>query len=157
MVATSNAQIPAPPKFLPGDHLRVWRGSYWHHGINVGDDRVVQFGGRVFDKPQSRIEQVALSHFRPRGRVEVVPTQQHWLGLWLLPPALPPEEIVARATWLADRGFAGTYNLVGRNCETASSWCRCNLGESLQRQRFQAANAALTVRWWMPTGRARAA
>jgi lecithin:retinol acyltransferase len=35
------------PICTPGDHLRVWRGLYYHHGIYVGDDQVVQFGGRI--------------------------------------------------------------------------------------------------------------
>ncbi|MGP8161593.1 MAG: lecithin retinol acyltransferase family protein [Candidatus Dormibacteria bacterium] len=33
--------------FLPGDHLRVRRLGYFHHGIYVGDGRVVQVGGRI--------------------------------------------------------------------------------------------------------------
>jgi hypothetical protein len=37
----------------------------------------------------------------------------------------------------------GAYNLVGRNCETVALWCVCNMAESLQRQRFQAVNAAI--------------
>lgn len=126
-----------------GDHLRVRRRCYWHHAIYVGADRVVQFGGVLFDKPHSGIEEVALHEFHRGDRVEVVPKQQKWLGLWDLPPALPPEEIVRRARWLADRRFEGTYNLIGRNCETAALWCVCNMGESLQRQRFRAANAYL--------------
>lgn len=126
-----------------GDHLRVRRRCYWHHGIYVGADRVVQFGGFLFDKPHSGIEEVSLQDFHRCDRVEVVPKQQKWLGLWELPPALPPEEIVRRARWLAERRFEGTYNLLGRNCETAALWCVCNMGESLQRQRFQAANAYL--------------
>lgn len=42
-------------RFAMGDHLRVWRPLWWpmgyyHHGIYIGHDRVVQFGGSVFDK-----------------------------------------------------------------------------------------------------------
>lgn len=110
----------------------------------MGADRVVQFGGVLSDKPRSGIEEVvALQEFHWGDRVEVVPRQQKWLGLWDLAPALPPEEIVRGARWLAERRFEGTYNPVGRNCETAALWCVCNMGESLQRQRFQAANAYL--------------
>jgi hypothetical protein len=128
-----------------GDHLRVWRGYFWHHGIYVGDDRVVQFRGGICDKPRARIEEVALADFRKGCTVDVVPKEQQWLGLWDVPSALPPEEIVARARWLAARRFEGTYNLVGRNCETIALWCVCNFGESLQRQRFQAVNAYVGV------------
>jgi hypothetical protein len=56
-----------------GDHLRVRRRCYWHHGIYVGADRVVQFGGVLFDKPHSGIEEVTLQEFHRDDRVEVVP------------------------------------------------------------------------------------
>jgi hypothetical protein len=41
--------------------------------------------------------------------------------------------------------FEGTYNLVGRNCETIVLWCVCSFAESLQRQRFQSVNASVAV------------
>ena len=91
-----------------------------------------------------------LSDFLDEDRVEVVPKQQKWIGLggirtWDLPPALPPEEIIRRARWLAANRFDGTYNLVGRNCETIALWCVCNFAESLQRQRFQSVNASASI------------
>jgi hypothetical protein len=115
-VATDQQPPPAvPERFGLGDHVRVWRGYFWHHGIYVGENRVVQFGGGIFDT-------------------------------WRLPPALPPDEIVQRARWLADKRFEGSYNLIGRrNCETIALWCMCNFAESLQRQRFQSANASVAV------------
>jgi Lecithin retinol acyltransferase len=142
-VATNDPPSAERHLYSLGDHLRVRRCCYRHHGIYVGADRVVQFGGVLTDKPHSGIDEVGLQEFHRGDRVEIVPKQQKWLGLWDLPPALPPEEIVRRARWLADRRFEGTYNLVGRNCETAALWCVCNMGESLQRQRFQAVNAYL--------------
>jgi hypothetical protein len=148
---TDEHAAPATPhRFRLGDHLRVWRGYFWHHGIYVGDDRIVQFGGGIFDKPHACVEEVDLSDFLQSGRVEVVPKHQKWIGLWGvgrwdLPPALPPAEIVWRARWLASRRFEGTYNLVGRNCETVALWCVCNFAESLQRQRFQSANASVAI------------
>ncbi len=150
-VATNEHPAPAAShRFSLGDHLRVWRGYFWHHGVYVGDDRMVQFGGGIFDKRHACVEEVGLSDFLQGGRVEVVPKQQKWIGLWgvgrwHLPPALPPEEIVGRARWLAARRFEGTYNLVGRNCETIALWCVCNFAESLQRQRFQSINASVAV------------
>lgn len=150
-VATDEHPVPAAPqRFNLGDHLRVWRGYFWHHGIYLGDDRVVQFGGGILDKPHACDAEVGLADFLRSGRVEVVPKQQKWIGLWgigrwHLPPALPPEEIVRRARWLASRRFEGTYNLVGRNCETIALWCVCNFAESLQRQRFQSVNASVAI------------
>src|SRR6266436_7511930 len=52
---------PVADSFGPGDHLRVWRRLYFHHGIFTGDDIVVQFGGRVLDKPHARISAVPLA------------------------------------------------------------------------------------------------
>jgi hypothetical protein len=52
---------------------------------------------------------------------------------------------VARARCLANTQSEGAYNLAGRNCETVALWCVSGLGESLQRQRFQAVNVLLGV------------
>jgi hypothetical protein len=123
----------------PGDHLRVWRGVDYHHGIYVGDNRVVQFGGSIFDKPHAKIAEVSLGEFQRCGRAQVVDhSGLMWLRLWPLPPAYAPERIVARARCLARTQPAGVYNLVGRNCETVALWCVCGMGESLQRQWVQA-------------------
>jgi hypothetical protein len=149
-VATNELPPSGPRVFSLGNHLRVWRGYFWHHGIYVSHGRVVQFGGGIFDKPHACVEEVGLLDFLRGDRVEVVPGQQKWIGLWGigrwdLPPALPPEEIVRRARWLAAERFDGTYNLVGRNCETIALWCVCNFAESLQRQRFQSVNASAGI------------
>jgi hypothetical protein len=122
-----------------GDHLRVWRGVYYHHGIYVDDERVVQFGGSIFDKPRAKIVEVSLEEFQRGGKAQVVDhARLTWLGLWHLPTAYAPERIVARARCLARTQPEGVYNLVGRNCETVALWCVCGMGESLQRQWVQA-------------------
>lgn len=106
---------------------------------------MVQFGGGIFDKAHSRVEEVSLRHFeRGHAPVQVVDhSNLTWIGLWKLPPPLPPERIVARARCLAERSVDAAYNLVGRNCETVALWCVCGMGESLQRQRFQAVWAVI--------------
>ena len=123
--------------FQPGDHLRVRRhAGYYHHGIYAGEGTVVQFGGRVVDKPDAKIEEVPLSSFERDGTAERVDhSQLRWpVAGWKLPPALPPERIVARARCLARQGVQGAYNLFGNNCETVALWCVAGFGESLQRQ-----------------------
>ncbi|MGO9955434.1 MAG: lecithin retinol acyltransferase family protein [Solirubrobacteraceae bacterium] len=81
-VATNEHPAPAAPqRFSLGDHLRVWRGYFWHHGIYIGDDRMVQFGGGIFDKRHAGVEEVGLADFLQGGRVEVVPKQQKRIGL----------------------------------------------------------------------------
>jgi lecithin:retinol acyltransferase len=60
-------------RFEPGDHLQVRRRFlYNHHGIDVTDDRVIQFGGGIFDKPHATIEAVSLADFEKDGTAEVV-------------------------------------------------------------------------------------
>jgi Lecithin retinol acyltransferase len=128
--------------FKPADHLRVRRRLYYYHGIYVGDGRVVQFGGGAGNKRHNRIEEVQFATFASGGRVELVDQARlTWIGLWRLPPPFPPDQIVARARCLVAHDADAAYNLIGRNCETVALWCACGMGESLQRQRFQAVNA----------------
>jgi len=119
---------------------------YYHHGIYVGDGQVVQFGGGAGNTQHNRIEEVPFATFVCGGRVELVDQSRlTWIGLWRLPPPFPPEQIVARARCLVAHNSDAAYNLIGRNCETVALWCACGMGESLQRQRFQAVNALLSL------------
>ena len=62
-------------RFQPGDHLKVRRPTgYYHHGIYVSDDRVIQFGSGVtlLNKGGTAIDAVSLRGFEQRGTAEVV-------------------------------------------------------------------------------------
>ena len=62
-------------RFKPGDHLRVRRhGVYWQHGVHTDDDHdlVVEFGGRVTDKPNAVVREASLTKFEDGGSPEVV-------------------------------------------------------------------------------------
>jgi hypothetical protein len=112
--------------FRSGDHLRVHRGLYWHHGIYVGDDRVIEFGGGSrFRKWEIGIREIELKDFVRIGRVEVVRHPAELLpGLGIrLPKALPAEQVVHRAQWLEQQPLPVGYNLVGSNCEHIANWC----------------------------------
>ncbi len=145
--------------FQRGDHLRVHRGFYWHHGIYVSDDRVVEFGGgSLLSKARTAIRPVTLRQFVGSDRAEVVTHPQQFLfGLGVgLPDALSPGEIVHRAEWLADNCPADRYHLVGSNCEHVANWCVTGwYFESLQiRARFGAGGvigAGAVFAWkWLP-------
>ena len=145
-------------RFRPGDHLRLRRFGYFHHGIYIGDGMVVQFGGSAWEKPRAKIDEVPISSFEKRGHAEVVDhSRLIWLpfGLgWHAPERYEPERIVARARCLARTQPAGVYNLFGRNCETVANWCAYGMGESLQRQRVHVAtlipSVALSLCWsWL--------
>lgn len=114
-------------RFEPGTHLRVRRPSgYTHHGVYISDERVIQFGGRISDKPGATIEAVSLSRFESGGLAEPVPhgTQRRAMSLVPgLPEAQQGEQIVRRAEWLLANYSPGRYNLVGNNCEHMANWC----------------------------------
>ena len=60
-------------RFQRGDHLQVRRPMlYNHHGIYVSDDRVIQFGGGIWDKPHAVISAVSLKDFERDGTARVV-------------------------------------------------------------------------------------
>jgi hypothetical protein len=111
---------------------------------------VVQFGGRILDKPEARIQEVPFSEFQRGGKVGVVDhSRRSWMfGVIPTSPTLPPERIVARARCLAIQNEAGAYNVLGRNCETIALWCVCGAVESFQRERFQLATNALLAIWF---------
>jgi hypothetical protein len=122
-------------RFSRGDHLRVWRTGYFHHGVYVSDDRVVEFGGTIWDKPSTRVRAVSLACFA-RGGTAVVRHPSRTLVGWL-PPPVTPDEIVMRAEFLIENTPASRYNLAGFNCETAANWCACGgYSESHQTRTF---------------------
>lgn len=111
--------------FRIGDHLRVRRRlGYFHHGVYVGDDMVVQFGGRIGDKPRAAVGVVSFEEFKANGRVERVEplVADRWSGHFV-PEHDEPERIVRRALWLVHHYPKGRYNLLGNNCETMADWC----------------------------------
>lgn len=111
-------------RFESGSHIRVRRPSgYQHHGIYVSDDRVIQFGGRISDKPAATIVAASLAEFEAGGIAEYVQHGRHdGFRLWL-PRAQPGEKVVERAEWLLANCSPGRYNVIGNNCEHMANWC----------------------------------
>ena len=126
----------AGPRFTAGDHLRVWRPlgplGYYHHGIYINDGRVVQFGGRIRDKPRATVGAVPLSKFENGGTAKLVP---HGGRTWWGTPrfdAIPRDVTVRRAERLVEAHPEGLYDLFGYNCEQAANFCSTNSYESYQ-------------------------
>lgn len=93
-----------------GRHLRVWRGSYWHHAIDIGSGRVVHFTGLTKDKATATIREESFDAFWKGGKVEIVEYAR----------AFPPDVVVQRArTRLGQSG----YHAFGNNCEHFARWC----------------------------------
>jgi hypothetical protein len=111
-------------RFRSGDHLQVRRPLFYnHHGIYVSDDRVIQFGGGVFDKPNAKIEAVSLKEFERDGTAEVVRHGRRTLLSGYLFEADEPWKIVARAEFLLKLQPKLRYNLIGHNCEHIANMC----------------------------------
>ena len=110
-------------KLARGDHLKVKRyGLYEHHGIDLGDGRVVHFGEPGKNASLKPIRITGLDEFRRNGaRIKVV----HYAP----GKALHPEESVRLA--LAGVGQKG-YNLAFNNCEHFATFCKTGRKDSRQ-------------------------
>ena len=102
-----------------GDHLSVWRGAYSHHGIDVGGNRVIHYGGVRGGKRNAIICYTTWRAFAAGNEVEVVHHRN----------AAAPSVVVQRAeSRLGENG----YNLFGNNCEHFATWCKTGRQESQQ-------------------------
>lgn len=141
-------------KFQPGDHLHVRRRlGYYHHGIYISDDRVIQFGGgvRLQNKAATAMDAVSLAEFEDGGTAEVV---RHGYESWFTghhPSADEGWKAVARAEFLLKLQPRLPYNLVGHNCEIIANMCASgSWTESYQVRRWfgrKAAADALLLFW----------
>lgn len=102
-----------------GDHIRVNRGLYCHHGIYVSDSEVIHFTGKdgdsVLDWSKPEVITSDLDYFLKGDKLEVKEyTDDEIEDLY------PVDHIVkyARAC-LGDKG----YNLVFNNCEHFANTC----------------------------------
>ena len=115
-----------------GDHLRVFRKGYWHHGIDCGDGTVIHYTGELFDRANAAVRRTTMDQFAKGGRVRVVKSN----------PAHDPEGVIARAE---SRLQEARYSTVLNNCEHFASWCRTGTRESKQVRRAITAATTLAV------------
>jgi Lecithin retinol acyltransferase len=103
-----------------GDHIKVGRGSYTHHGIDYGDGTVAHFTGEPGRKDDAAIRRTSMREFADGARkVEVVPDSSH----------RSPEQVVQAA----EKRIGETgYDLLVNNCEHFASDCRTGKAESFQ-------------------------
>ena len=88
---------------IPGDHVRVWRGFYWHHAVVVGEDRVIEFGGGAGGGP---VRSTPIGAFARGGRIELVVRGG------------------PNAVWRAESQVGRSdFDLLLRNCEHFATWC----------------------------------
>ena len=147
--------------FETGDHIKVSRPLYTHHGIYVSDSRVIDFsGGRnIFEKPKALVQARTLKEFvGRRGKAEKV---QHpgkflgGLGFWPGPDwEHLPEEVVRRAEALCRvASTRGAYRLSGSNCEHIANWCKCGAHESKQVRYVHAGHVVVSFALIVALGR----
>ena len=135
--------------FDAGDHIKVKRLFYTHHGINVSDCRVIDFsGGRsILEKPKALVQGRTLEEFEGKRRTakKVQPSEKFLggFGFWPGPEWVHrPEEVVRRAEALCQvAATQGAYRLSGSNCEHIANWCQCGAHESRQVRRVHAGHA----------------
>lgn len=125
-----------PATMARGDHIRVNRGLYWHHGIDMGDGTVIHAAGEPGRRKIGAIVRSASMDEFLRGSWPVRVRSDR---------SLPPEQIVERARQALGRGG---YSLFFNNCEHFARWCQTGESGSRQVQRaaWAGAMAGLTMR-----------
>lgn len=115
----------AKSRFKAGDHLKVMRTGYSHHGIYVGRGLVIHYSGEVKRKKNASIKRVRLGTFAAGRSPKVVEYEPG--------DCLPVREVVRRAEY---RIGEQDYSLVVNNCERFAIWCKTGretYGEQVER------------------------
>ncbi len=103
-----------------GAHVVTSRTGYTHHGIHIGDGKVVHYAGLSRGWRRGPVEEVSIAEFS-RGRPLRV--RSH------LNPRFDRDEVIERAR---SRLGEDRYLILSNNCEHFCEWCVC--GESRCRQ-----------------------
>jgi hypothetical protein len=109
-----------------GDQIKVNRGIYDHHGIYIGNDRVIQFGSTTgeLDPAKAMVIETSLDDFLKGGELLVCEYTEDELK-----KRRSPKEIVEYAkAHLGDKG----YDIVNNNCEHFSNECAFGEHKSFQ-------------------------
>ena len=94
-----------------GDHIRVVRNVYSHHGIDCGDGTVIHYTGDLSHIRDARVERTGMAVFRNGDQVDVV---EH-------PRGFDADTTIRRAR---SRIGETAYNLGFNNCEHFARWCK---------------------------------
>ena len=104
-----NVQVNEP--FMPGTHVVTDRALYAHHGIYVGDGRVVHYAGLCSGWQGGPVEEVSIREFADGERVFSIAHSSR---------PFSNAEIVARAR---SRLGENMYHILRNNCEHFCEWC----------------------------------
>ena len=103
-----------------GSHLITPRTTYTHHGIYVGNEKVIHYSGLADGLSAGPVEEVSLSNFHQQKGFDV---ELHSDALF------SNQQIVTRAR---ERLGETDYNLFYNNCETFVHYCFYNVNTSQQ-------------------------
>ena len=110
---------------LPGDHICVRRRGrfYTHHGIYMGNGKVVHFAGSIREKIDPVVQETDLSGFL---KGEILRRRDY-------KERLPASETIRIAKeQLSD----GSYSMIWNNCEHFATYCATGKKKSRQVKRF---------------------
>jgi len=125
--------------FTHGTHVVADRTLYEHHGIYVGNGRVVHYAGLATGWESGSVEEVSLEQFADG---ESVVASAH------ASRSFSAAEIVARAR---SRLGENMYDILRNNCEHFSQWCVTGRRRSWQVSKWMTFPARLlrtVFRWF---------
>lgn len=94
-----------------GDHLKISKALYSHHGIYAGDNTVIHYSGLSDGIQTGPIEEISFSRFSAENEYTVVDHDNRKYSR---------EESVLRAQ---GRLGENAYSVTGNNCEHFVNWC----------------------------------
>ena len=115
----------AEADLLPGDHICVRRRGkfYTHHGIYMGDGKLIHFAGSIREKIDPVVQETDLSGFL---KGEILRRRDY-------KERLPASETIRIAKeQLSD----GSYSMIWNNCEHFATYCATGKKKSWQVKRF---------------------
>lgn len=115
-----------------GAHLITPRLGYWHHGIYVGDGKVVHYAGLSRTFHRGPVEEVTVDRFTAGRPLLVRQDCQHKFSC---------QDAVQRAR---SRVGESQYRILTNNCEHFCNWCLNNEHRSDQADRLLAWRGALS-------------
>jgi hypothetical protein len=101
-------------------HVISSRTGYTHHGIYVGDGKVVHYAGLSRGLRRGPVEEVSLAAFAHGRPIKIRPPVN---------PRFDRTDVLARAR---SRLGENRYRLLSNNCEHFSEWCVCGVSRSWQ-------------------------
>lgn len=116
----SSVELPSSKEMEPGDHLYSPREFYTHHGIYIGDNKVIHYSGFCNGMNRGTICEASLSTFANGNEVKVLPRTFRRYN---------HQETIKRAR---SRLGEDMYDVLLNNCEHFVNWCISGVHESKQ-------------------------